>query len=218
MISEYHKLVCCGSHTSSQCSSCKSAISGKNTNSVVLCPTLASKIAQHCTTNTCNCTAIDALDVTSYTALDGFPDVLFPSHFNCSLLHWDTSSVTSFRYTFRGVSSFNKPVRFDTSSVTDMYAMFYGLEDFNQPVNFDTSKVTNMSYMFGRTSAFNQPVYFDTSSVITMDYMFETASSFNQPVNFDTSSVSKITGMFHSVTNPQFDFTTSVDIEDIFIL
>jgi hypothetical protein len=79
-------------------------------------------------------------------------------HFNYPIGDWNTSSVTSFAYTFYGAYDFNQPIdAWDMSAATSAYAMFYYAYSFNQPLDsWDVSGVSSMAYMFASATSFNQ--------------------------------------------------------------
>ena len=55
---------------------------------------------------------------------------------NQPLNNWDTSSVTTMRYTLNGARAFNQPLnKLDTSSLTDIQQMFHSASVFDQPLN-----------------------------------------------------------------------------------
>jgi surface protein len=80
--------------------------------------------------------------------------------FNQDISNWDTSNVTTMRFTFGNCSAFNQNIgNWNTSKVTDMAYMFRIATVFNQDIsNWDTSLVTNMQDMFQLAKAFNQDI------------------------------------------------------------
>jgi surface protein len=150
-------------------------------------------------------TAIDNLNLTGTTSLNGaFRDCTNLGN-SGNMNGWNVSSVTDMRYMFMEASSFNQSIGgWDVSSVTDMSYMFMEASSFNQPIGgWDVSSVTDMSRMFWLASSFNSPIgSWDVSSVTTMAYMFYYASSFNQPLgNWDVSSVTSTAYMFYFATS-----------------
>lgn len=133
--------------------------------------------------------------------------------------NWDTSYVTSMRYSFTGRENFDEDIsRWNVSNVTDMNNMFDGATIFNQNIgSWNVSNVTNMSSMFRNAKSFDGDIStWNTSNVRYMDMMFEGAESFNQNINtkdirnnngeilytaWDVSNVTYLFNMFSGATS-----------------
>ena len=153
----------------------------------------------------CNNLNISATDIPN---LAGVTSMYF-MFYNCSILNgpanigsWNTASVKSMSYMFKGASVFNQNISlWNTASVITMNYMFWEASAFNQAIgSWNTALVTNMQGMFTYASAFNQNIgAWNTSSVTNMRQMFSSASAFNQNIGaWNTASVADMTGMFSS--------------------
>ena len=147
--------------------------------------------------------AVDTLD----TSLVNNMDSTFGNTFGSFGLYgdgialnlWDTSNVTSMRYTFANCNSFNMPVgNWNTSNVTNMTNMFRMSHVFNQPIgNWDVSKCTNFYEMFWGANLFDQDLSrwnFSGSGdgTVNAGFMFEGQSTNNL-------------GYFNNGGNPNID-------------
>ncbi|WP_109831509.1 BspA family leucine-rich repeat surface protein [Reichenbachiella versicolor] len=111
----------------------------------------------------------------------------------------DLSQVTSMKFMFRGIKSFNNDLSsWDVSNVKDMRGVFMNASLFNQDLSaWDVSSVTDMNSMFMNAFAFNQNLSaWDVSSVTDMKRMFNAAWAFNQPLDWDVSNVEDMHEMF----------------------
>jgi len=150
-------------------------------------------------------TAIDSLNLTGTTSLNGCFENCWDLGSNGNMNGWDTSRVTDMRDMFYWASSFNQPIgNWNVSSVTNMGNMFYQATSFNQSIgDWDVSNVIFMTDMFSGASSFNQPIgNWNVSSVAVMSRMFSYASSFNQPIgNWNVSSVKNMPYMFFGASS-----------------
>lgn len=109
-----------------------------------------------------------------------------------------TSGLTSTRFMFNGVSSFNGDISsWDVSSVTDMRGMFFDATSFAGEIDYwDVSNVTDMSFMFAKANSFNGNLNsWNVGNVTAMEGMFDAANAFNQDLN--NWNVSNVTNMVH---------------------
>ena len=114
-------------------------------------------------------TFVNNWDISLVTNLDSiFADKNF---WTTDLTGWDTSSVTSMQYTFKG--GFNADVStWDTSNVGTMYEIFKQNNKFDGDLPWDTGSVTEFYGAF-TYSTYNKPLNWDVSSAKNMAYMFK---------------------------------------------
>jgi surface protein len=120
---------------------------------------------------------------------------------NENFSHWDTSQVTSMRWTFWRASNFNGSVNgWNVSNVTNMQGLFQQTQ-FNSPLDtWDVRKVTSMGGSSDNTEGmfkstpFNQDIsMWQTDSLVLLGSTFYAATQFNQNIN--SWNVSKVTNM-----------------------
>jgi len=144
---------------------------------------------------------------------------------NCSsittinnLNSWVVSNVSTFKYLFRGCTSFNQNIGdWDMTNSTDLFGMFYGCLVFNNGGSdsiryWSVLNVTDMRLTFGNCQLFNQPIGdWTTTSLLNTSNTFSEAFNFNQDLgNWDMSNVTATEGMFFSATSFNNNGTTSI--------
>ena len=136
-------------------------------------------------------TDLTGWDTSSVTSMQ----YTFKGGFNADVSTWDTSKVATMYEIFKQNNKFDGDLPWDTSSVTEFYGAFT-YSTYNKPLNWDVSSAKNMAYMF-KHSHFNQDLnHWDFSSVTRLDHMFS-YSKYNQPIDWNTQSCTKFQSVFY---------------------
>ncbi|MCY3411015.1 MAG: BspA family leucine-rich repeat surface protein [Candidatus Heimdallarchaeota archaeon] len=144
-------------------------------------------------------TATDVPDLSQTTSLD-YAFHSADSLGNADLSGWNTSTITSMRYTFADTNNFNGDIStWDVSHVTLINSMFSNAAAFDQSLNaWNVSSVQYMPRLFANAVSFQGDISsWDVSNVINMNEVFLNAELFNADISsWDVSNVQYFDGTF----------------------